>query len=335
MPTPADVVVITVNYKTAALSVRAMESIAAERERHPELNIRAVVVENASGDEAKLRSLLGNRFDDWLQLLVSPVNGGFGAGNNAGIRWALDQGLDPRYFHFLNPDAEVRPDAVSELVKFLDGHPQAGIAGSRFQNGDGSFWMTAFRFPTVWSELEEGVTLGVVSKLLRQHVVSRQMGLEAEEVDWVSGASFMVRRQMLEALGGFDEEFFLYFEETDLALRARRQGWQSWYVPQSLVMHIAGASTGVTDRNAAPKRLPAYWFESRRRFYSKNHGVRYATLADLAFFAGHAVGTVKRRIAKQVHRPRLLRDFLSQAWNHQRKGAPMAPERSDIRAKSS
>jgi N-acetylglucosaminyl-diphospho-decaprenol L-rhamnosyltransferase len=327
-----DVIVVIVNYRCAAFTARAVESLAAERERHPELNLRAVVVENASGDEPALRRLLGGRHEDWLTLLFSPVNGGFGSGNNFGMRWALGQGLSPRYFHFLNPDTEVRPGGVAQLVRFMDQHPSAGMAGSRLENDDGSGWPTAFRFPSVWSELEEGLTLGIVTRLLDRHVVRRVMSDQAALVDWLPGASCMVRRQMLEDLGGFDEAFFLYFEETDLALRARRAGWQAWYVPDSLVMHVAGQSTGVTVRTSKPPRLPRYWFESRRRFYSKNHGLGYAAAADLAFLFGHAVGTVKRKLRRQTHRPYLLRDFLRESASFHWRGRPVAPARTDLGA---
>jgi GT2 family glycosyltransferase len=331
MDQPVDVLVIIVNYRSAALTVRGVESLAAERALHPELNLHAVVVENASGDEQALREGLGNRFDDWMKLVISPRNGGFGYGNNLGMKLGMEMKPLPRYFHFLNPDALVRPGGVSELVKFLDAHPQAGMAGGRFENEDGSDWAAAFRFPTVWSELEEGFTLGPISKVLSRHIVRRVMDDQPAQADWLSGASVMVRREMIDQIGGFDEEYFLYFEETDLALRAQRAGWQTWYVPASRVMHIAGASTGVTSRDGAPKPLPRYWFESRRRFFSKNHGVPYATLADLAFVAAHAVGTVKRTLRGQSFRPRLLRDFLSQAASFHLGGRVVAPVRDPLR----
>ena len=329
-----DVLVVIVNYRSAKLTARAVESLAAERARHPELKLEAVVVENASGDEAALTDLLGGRHPDWLKLYMSPNNGGFGAGNNHGMRLSYEGGRPARFFHFLNPDTEVRPDGIAELVRFMESHPRAGIAGSRLENDDGSDWASLFRFPTVWSELEEGFNLGVVTKLLKKHVVHRSAGDEAAMSDWLPGASMMVRREMVDQIGGFDEAYFLYFEETDLALRARRAGWETWYVPQSRVMHIAGQSTGVTTRTGRPKPLPKYWFESRRRFFSKNHGVKYGALADLAFVASNAVGNVKRTIKnRDGMRPRLLRDFVGEGVRHYLNGAPVAPEREPLRNK--
>lgn len=103
----------------------------------------------------------------------------------------------------------------------------------------------------------------------------------------------MVRREVLETVGGLDESFFLYFEEIGLCARLAAAGWERWYVPLSRVIHLRGWSTGVTGLDEPSRRLPAYWFESRRRYFVKHHGFRYAALADAAFLAGRAVGTLR------------------------------------------
>ena len=326
-----DVLVIIVNYRSGPLTLRALESLALERAAHPELGLRAVVVENASGDEALLQREIGARFVDWATLLVSPTNGGFGAGNNLGLRWALENGSQARFFHFLNPDTEVHPGAVRELVRFLDAHPAAGIAGGRIQNQDGSEWPFAFRFPTPLSELEASCELGIVSKLLARHAVARRMGDAPSQVDWLPGASMMARRVMLERIGAFDEEYFLYYEETDLCLRARQNGWQVWYVPASRIMHISGASTGVTAKDQGPKRLPRYCYESRRRYFVKNHGYGYAALTDLAYLAGKSVGALKRTLKREPNPPHLFQDFLRDTVLLPQNRQTVAPERAALR----
>ena len=108
-----------------------------------------------------------------------------------------------------------------------------------------------------------------------------------QSIDWVPGASMMIRRTVVDSIGGFDENYFLYFEETDFCFRAKKAGFSTWYVPQSRVMHIAGQSTKLTERNAAPKRLPAYWFESRRRYFAAAHGIRYAMATDAVALLAH------------------------------------------------
>jgi GT2 family glycosyltransferase len=133
----------------------------------------------------------------------------------------------------------------------------------------------------------------------------------AEPIDWVPGASMMIRRAVTDAIGGLDENYFLYFEETDFCLRAKRAGFSTWYVPESRVMHIAGQSTKVTERNAVPKRLPAYWFESRRRYFVANHGVGYAMAADVIALVAHGLGSLKRAAQRHdnVGAPHFLADL--------------------------
>lgn len=335
MANASNVLVIIVNYRSAALTLRAIESLAVERQRFPELALKVVVVENASGDEEALRYGLRARassWDDWVSLLVSPNNGGFGAGNNRGMEWSYGIGEPARYFHFLNPDTEIRPGAIHELVRFLDAHPRAGIAGSRLEDDIGTDWASVFRFPTVMSELEQGFALGLVSRALERHIVRRQAGEQPSRSDWLPGASMMVQRQTIEDVGGFDEEFFLYFEETDFALRAHRAGWETWYVPTSRVMHIAGQSTGVTSRTNAPRRLPPYWFQSRRRFFAKAYGQRYAAIADLAFVASNVVGVLKRGLKGQPNRPYMVRDLLKEGLRHHFTSRELPPERVPLRA---
>jgi N-acetylglucosaminyl-diphospho-decaprenol L-rhamnosyltransferase len=320
---PIEVLTIIVNYKSAQLTLGALAALARECD-HPSLELEAIVVENASGDAELLAREIDARFKSFARLVVSEHNGGFGAGNNLGLSSALQAGKRPRYVFFLNPDTEVRPGAVAELVRFLEEHPRAGIAGSSFEHADGSMWPIAFRFPSPLSELEGGAATGVLSRLLKSHTVARNMGSVPEQVDWISGASMMFRLTTLEDTGGFDERFFLYYEEIDLCVRARRAGWECWYVPQSRVMHIRGQSTGVTVLDEKPKRLPKYWFESRRRYFAKNDGYAMAVAADVAFLVGNGLGLIKRKIKGEHSTPHLIRDLVRESvvWPHNREVLP-------------
>lgn len=307
-----DVGVIIVNYRSAELTLRALQSLAIEREE-PSIHLRVVVVENASGDEAVLSREVPARFGSFASFVQSAVNGGFGAGNNLGLRHLFGSGKPPEYFLFLNPDTEVRPGAIAALVRFMGEHPSAGLAGSRIEHPDGTDWPIAFRFPTLWSELEAGCAMGIVTRLLSKHVVAREMGERPEQVDWLCGAAFMATRAMLEQIGAFDETYFLYFEETDLCLRAQSSGYEVWHVPASRVMHIRGQSTGVTVLDQKPRRLPRYWFESRRHFYVKNYGLAYAAMADLASIGGNGIGVLKRALKREPSTPHLVRDLVRES----------------------
>jgi len=306
----ARVAVVIVNYRTARLALDCIASLEAERERGQSL--RVIVVENASGDEEALRrGIEAEGWTEWVDLVVSDHNGGFAYGNNVGVRHALQSGAKPDYFWLLNPDTRVRHGGTEPLVTFLDDHPRAGIAGSLLEFENGEPWPHAFRFPSLLGELEDGLRFGPVSKLLKGRRIVRSMGDEAAEVDWLPGASMMVRRDVFESVGLMDDGYFLYYEETDFCRQLAQHGWQTWYVPASRVMHICGQSTGVTVVDERPKRLPAYWFESRRRYYEKNHGPLYAVGADLVFMTGRAAAEIRRRLEGKQNNdpPRLLADF--------------------------
>jgi N-acetylglucosaminyl-diphospho-decaprenol L-rhamnosyltransferase len=322
---PSDVLVVIVSYRSASLALRCLASLAREAE-DPSLRLSVVVVENASGEQDELARGIEAQFSHFARLVVSPVNGGFGAGNNLGLKAAHEAGLRPELVHFLNPDTEVRPGAVRALARFLEEHPRAGLASGSFEHADGTPWPIAFRFPTAAGELEGACGVGVVTRLLSDHVVPRTMGDEPTPIDWCSGASMMLRREVLERVGGFDEAFFLYFEEIDLCARMKSEGWECWYVPESRIMHVRGQSTGVTALDQKPKRLPPYWYESRRRYFVKHHGYGYAALADAAFILGRTVGTLRDTLKRVPRTPQLIRDLTrnSTLLGRNRQGLPPA-----------
>jgi GT2 family glycosyltransferase len=113
-------------------------------------------------------------------------------------------------------------------------------------------------------------------------------------------------------VGLLDDRYFMYFEETDFCLRARRAGWTCWYVPASRVVHLVGQCSGVTDKSQPARRRPVYWFDSRRRYFVKNHGAVYALLADVAWTAGASVYRVRRLVQRKpdTDPPNFLTDFL-------------------------
>jgi GT2 family glycosyltransferase len=122
----------------------------------------------------------------------------------------------------------------------------------------------------------------------------------------------VIRREVFASVGLLDEKYFLYFEEVDFCFQAKKAGWECWYVPASRVVHLVGQSSGVTDRKRPPKRLPKYWFDSRRRYFLKNYGWLYAVLADLAWLSGFILWRWRRAIQRKpdTDPPRMMSDFL-------------------------
>ena len=285
--TPAMLVVI-VNYRTGALVVDCLESLVAEVRAWPML--RVTIVDNASADGSAERiaaAIVQRGWGGWAHLIVSPVNGGFAHGNNLAIRTARDGPGAPDFFWLLNPDTRVVPGAAAALIAFLADRPDVGIVGTALIEGDGAPWPYAFRFPSILGEIERGARFAPLSRLLAGRRVLRQMPAHAAPADWVSGASLVVRAATIDAVGLLDAAYFLYYEETDLCLQVRRAGWSIWYLPAAAVVHVAGQSTGLTGQRPVARRTPRYWFDSRRRYFVKNHGRAYAILADLAWLSGH------------------------------------------------
>jgi hypothetical protein len=313
------VLVVIVNFRTANLAIAGVKSVIEEQQRSG-FDVRTVVVENQSGDEAALRAGLDGL--PGVTLIVAERNGGFSYGNNLGFKFAYESGWIPDYFHLLNPDARLNPGGLTELVRFLEKHPAAGIAGSRFTDATGAEWPVAFRFPSLFSELDYGLRVGVISSLLQKWVVAQQMPNVPTLIDWLPGASMMVRREVVEQLGGMDEEYFLYFEETDFCLKAKRAGWETWHVPSSSVMHIAGQSTGVTAAGSHGRPLPGYWFESRSRYFRKNHGRVYAALADAIAVGTGLLGNVKEIAIGRKPKPKFIQGLTRQALRGLREGTP-------------
>jgi hypothetical protein len=116
---------------------------------------------------------------------------------------------------------------------------------------------------------------------------------------------------VLRDIGAMDEEYFLYFEETDYCLAARRAGWRCYYVPESRVMHLVAASTGVSSRPCSARR-PTYWFDSRRRYFRKNHGTLYAVACDVVWIVGFASWRLRRILQRRADTDpeHLLKDFI-------------------------
>jgi N-acetylglucosaminyl-diphospho-decaprenol L-rhamnosyltransferase len=307
-----DIAVIIVTYKSARLTVDALHSVAGERNT-ASLKIRAIVVDNASGDAPAITEAISvNAWDDWVSVVVSPKNGGFGYGNNLGIERAYATGR-PEYVYLMNPDAQVRSGAISALASFLEAHSEVGIAGSSFEDPDSSAWPIAFRFPGLLSELNAGLQIGLISRLLRRWETARAMTQISQPTDWICGASMMIRPAVFDAIGGFDENYFLYFEETDFCYRARQAGYPTWYVPESRVMHIRGQSTTVTDVRGGPKRLPAYWFASRRRYFCVTFGLGRAMAIDVVAVVAHLFGVLKQLLQRRrgCVVPHFVRDLLA------------------------
>jgi N-acetylglucosaminyl-diphospho-decaprenol L-rhamnosyltransferase len=292
--------IVIVNYRTTSLTLDCLRSLVDEVETVA--GTRVIVTDNASGDDSVERleaTVAVNGWGDWATIQPLGHNGGFAAGNNAAIRPALVTSDSPKYVLLLNPDTIVRLGALRALISFMEDHPDVGIAGSRLEEPDGTPQRSAFRFPSVLGELEGGLRLGLVSRLLARWVVAPDLPADPGPTDWVAGACMIIRSIVFETIGLMDEGYFMYFEEVDFCHRAIRAGWPCWYVPGARVVHLVGQSSGVTDPRTAQRRRPDYWFRARHRYFLANYGHVETVLANLAWSLGHAAYRLRRLVQRK------------------------------------
>lgn len=290
------VLTVILNWRTpemtldaAAAAVVAMEGIQGE----------ILIVDNDSQDGSfeLMRDAVVRQGWTRVSVLQSGRNGGYGAGNNFGIRAGFQTmpEVRPDYVYILNSDAFPEPHAISYLLKHMEENKETGFAGSLTIGDDGVPHQTAFRFPTMASEFEGAIKFGPVSRLLRNKIVALPIPETTCHVGWLAGASLMIRREVLDEIGLFDESFFLYFEETDLCLRAVLKGHKMTFVRESVVTHIGSVSTGMKTH----KRMPTYWFDSRLHYFLRNHGRAYAVVATLLHLAGGSFARLREVLQRK------------------------------------
>jgi len=285
--------IIIVSFNTRHLLHTCLSSIFADTVRSG-IGVEVWVVDNASADGSP--DMVQEQFPQ-VHLIRSDVNLGFAAGNNRALRELGFEGpgaTPPGRILLLNPDTEIRPGAI---VSLLDGFRQAeraGIAGARLVYGDGSFQHSAFRDPGLLSIAFD--LLPLPARLYDTSLNGRYpRRLYAQgrpfRIDHPLGATMLVRREVIQQIGLFDEEFFMYCEEVDWCMRARAAGWKIYCVPQAEVVHHAGQATRQVRRIS----FVNLW-RSRARLYRKHYHPVYVRMAGWLVQLGmHWQARVTRR----------------------------------------
>lgn len=286
---PIRISIVIVNYKTPQMTINCLESI--HKNFSKRFSISVYVADNKSGDGSVTlirRQIEKKKWSSWVSILQLEKNGGFAYGNNQVIRNILKSSDNPKYIWLLNPDTIIYEDACLQLTEFLDKNPMAGLAGSRLEDKNGTPLASAFRAHSFISELIHGAKNTVVSYIFYKWIVPMPASEIPHPADWLPGASIMIKREVFEQVGLLDEEYFMYYEESDFCLKCRRKGWQCWHVPASKVVHFEGASSKESPE-IKKYAYPASWYESRRHYYRKNYGTAYAAIADLSWLFGHCI----------------------------------------------
>ena len=245
------------------------------------LTTEIIVVDNASTDGSV--DMVRAEFPG-VRVIVNAVNRGYAGGNNDGIAAAAG-----RHVMILNPDTLVLGNALSVMVAYADAHPGAGALGPQLLNPDGSVQSSRRRFPTLVTALFESTWLQSLAPrgVLNHYYLLDRADDATQEVDWLTGACLLVRRQVIQQVGGLDERFFMYSEELDWCRRIRQAGWQIVYLPSARVVHYVAKSS---DQVVAQRHI--YFQSSKVRYFRKHHGELAGGLvraALLAMYAGQLV----------------------------------------------
>ena len=278
-----DLSIVIVSWNVCDLLRRCLRSI-----RHPEtrsgvdqatpddLALQIIVVDNASRDGSA--TMVRDQFPH-AQLVTNQTNRGFPAANNQGI--ALAKG---RYVLLLNPDTEIVDQALAELVAFADQHSDVGMIGPQLLNADGSVQSSRRRFPTLatafiestWlqptiTDLERRTVAGQITapirRRLERYYVADRPDDDVQDVDWITGAAMLARREAIDEVGVMDEGFFMYSEELDWCRRFREAGWRVVYLPTAQIVHHVGKSS---EQVVAARHI--HFQTSKVRYFRKHHG---------------------------------------------------------------
>jgi len=302
-----DLLVVILSWNVRDLLRQCLESVASGRPlsaNYPPLTTEIIVVDNASSDGSV--EMVRAEFPA-VRLIANQTNRGYTGGNNDGIAAATG-----RYVMILNPDTRVLADALAAMVGYADAHPDVGVVGPQLLNPDGSVQSSRRRFPTLMTGLFESTWLQPLAPrdVMRRYYVLDRPDDMIQEVDWLFGACFLVRREMIQQVGVLDEGFFMYSEEMDWCRRIRQAGWKVVYLPEAQVIHYGGKSS---DQVAAQRHI--YFQTSKVRYFRKHHGALTADVLRVALLAMYA-GQLALEAAKGVlgHKRALRRERVRAYW---------------------
>lgn len=320
-----DVSVVLVSFNTRDLLRECLHTVYAQTG----VTTEVIVVDNASHDGSA--AMVCEDFPE-AHLIASELNLGFAAANNRAMERASG-----RYTVLLNTDAFLRPGDLARAVRKMDANPKAGLAGARLVGRDGCWQPSARQFPSLTNDLL--ALTGLSAKMGKSRFFGKADRTWADPevsatVDWVPGAFAIIRREVLESVGLFDERFFLYYEEVDLCRRIADAGWQVWYWPELVVVHLGGESSRQLRRlsmSSSGSQLTLWRMRSALLYYRKHHPLK-AWLAMQAESLWHRLRLFRNSMRSgmdaraKVAESAATVELYRQAWKETR-GGRLCPSR--------
>ncbi len=220
-----------------------------------------------------------------VNLIVNHTNIGFAGANNQALN-----SCSGKYVLLLNPDTVLLPDSIAYLLEFMEAHPVVGICGPKLLNGDQTLQPSWSQFPNIWSEL-------FGRQFRPRHPYPGKNRNEAYSVDWIGGACFLIRRQVIDQVGQLDNQYFIYSEELDWCYRARKNKWVICYLPTAQVIHLGGKSTSIVAAE-----MVSELYRSKLFFFYKHYGFQNAWLLAQIFQLRIMMKTIKIKTQKAIRK---------------------------------
>jgi N-acetylglucosaminyl-diphospho-decaprenol L-rhamnosyltransferase len=290
-----DLGIVVVSYNTRQLTLECLASVYCDLERS-HIDGRLWVLDNASSDDSAIA--ISQAFPQAV-VLSGTENLGFARAVNRSMEIVETLDTPPPFVLLLNPDTVVHPGALTEMLAFIRQNARVAAVGAQLQFSDGSFQHGAFHFPTLLMALFDFWTINhrlINSSLNGRYTQKLYRSGRPFAIDHPLGAAMMVRRQAWKQIGPLDSNYFMYCEEIDWCLRAKRQGWDIYCVPRARITHYAGQSA----IQFKASMFAALW-RSRYRLFEKHYSPLYRFLVRLIVRAG---------MKRQIHRTELSADMI-------------------------
>jgi hypothetical protein len=253
--------IIIINFRTPQVTIDCLASLQPQIDDVP--GTRVILVDNASPDDSVAQiqgAIAGRGWSRWVHLVASPTNTGFAGGNNLGIAMIKEHYPDTHHVLLLNSDTIAQPNVLKYCVAKMDAEPSIGLMSCMLLNKDMTLQNTARKLPT--PKRQAAFSLGLPWALPKWFAWADledpnwDRRTVARDVDWVGGAFMLIRREVIDRLGGLDQRFFFYGEDAEYCHRIQRHGWKVRYDPGAAVVHLGGASTASSRAaNSRPNQL--------------------------------------------------------------------------------
>jgi hypothetical protein len=306
-----DIGISIINYRTADLTIDCAGSVL---NQIGEVDAEIAIVDNYSDDgsvETLETWMAGLPEGSPVRLVRSPSNTGFSGGHNQGMA-----AIAARTYLLLNSDAFLRPGFLKRILAAARDNPGTGFIAPRLEGREGDVQNSCFRFPGPLSEFIRGANSGPITRILKPYDVPLGPNPDPKQIDWASFACILLNGPMVREIGPMDEGYFLYFEDAEYCLRARRAGWCIRHCPEAVAVHFRGGSGPVKSLASRGKRLPSYFYSSRTRFMYQAHGRAGLWAANVLWFLGRGIAEMRRftgRKENNFHEAE-LRDIWTNFW---------------------